>query len=197
MKIVFSLVFVTFFVLHLGCARSFNTQEFQINKNKPERFTIDDEIVKDNATKLMWQKGTVTLKSWEEGNNYCATLNTGGFSDWRLPTINELRTLIKECPSSEIGGTCNVSDNCTDFIRCALVTNRPKNSTRECYCEQPKQGCYWDNDVWGNTCASLWTSVKADQAPTWHWNISFRTAFFGQGVYHKEGMTFKCTRDFQ
>ncbi|MBR6244346.1 DUF1566 domain-containing protein [bacterium] len=48
-----------------------------------------DEVVKDNTTGLMWQKGYVT-KTWQNALSYCENLDYAGFTDWRLPNTNEL-----------------------------------------------------------------------------------------------------------
>ena len=56
--------------------------------------------VSDNATGLMWQQdtardgGNYDAMTWEEALAYCEALNLGGLTDWRLPTIKELRSLV-------------------------------------------------------------------------------------------------------
>jgi len=55
--------------------------------------------ITDNATGLMWQKsGTDKYIKYEEAKDYIRELNRKGFagySDWRLPTVDELKTLLK------------------------------------------------------------------------------------------------------
>ena len=55
----------------------------------------NDMVVQDAVTGLDWQR-TVVSKSfkWKDALEFCSTLTYGGYSDWRLPTINELITLI-------------------------------------------------------------------------------------------------------
>lgn len=56
----------------------------------------DGGIVTDSISKLQWQDDAVgsTMK-WEEAIDYCEnTLTLGGYSDWRLPSINELRSIV-------------------------------------------------------------------------------------------------------
>ena len=54
-------------------------------------------IAKDSATGLIWQDDndakTIT-KDWNGAKAYCENLTLGGFSDWRLPNIYELTTLV-------------------------------------------------------------------------------------------------------
>ncbi len=55
------------------------------------------EIVTDNITKLQWQDDEevkTIRKTWQSANNYCSNLNLGGYSDWRLPTIVELQSIV-------------------------------------------------------------------------------------------------------
>ena len=50
--------------------------------------------VKDNYTGLIWQKkGSSNQMSWSKAKDYCSSLSKDGFSNWRLPTIKELRYL--------------------------------------------------------------------------------------------------------
>ncbi|MCL6583859.1 MAG: DUF1566 domain-containing protein [bacterium] len=53
-----------------------------------------DGTVSDVASGLMWQQETVGPMSWEEALRYCEGLALGGYSDWRLPTVNELQFLV-------------------------------------------------------------------------------------------------------
>ena len=57
--------------------------------------------VSDTSTGLMWQQDTdrqtgnkyYVLMTWEEALLYCENLQLGGYTDWRLPTVKELRSL--------------------------------------------------------------------------------------------------------
>lgn len=46
---------------------------------------------------------------WNDAINYCKNLNENGYNDWRLPNIDELRTLI-QVPQTITGGACQISD---------------------------------------------------------------------------------------
>jgi hypothetical protein len=56
-----------------------------------------NNIVLNNLNFLIWQDNTdvkTNSHTWSEAINYCDSLNLGGNSDWRLPNINELNTLV-------------------------------------------------------------------------------------------------------
>lgn len=59
-----------------------------------------DDTVLDEMTRLLWQKGgTPYPVTWYGARNYLHELNNRGFagySDWRLPTVNELMSLFIE-----------------------------------------------------------------------------------------------------
>lgn len=66
-----------------------------------ERFIIHPasigSIIIDANTGLWWQTDYATGKTWQQAIDYAESLNTqeyAGYSDWRLPTIEELITLI-------------------------------------------------------------------------------------------------------
>ncbi len=59
-------------------------------------FTRDNtkEIVINDKTGLMWQDDASVKRTWSEAKNYCKSLNHAGFSDWYLPSISELESLV-------------------------------------------------------------------------------------------------------
>lgn len=49
-----------------------------------------DCVLKDETTALLWAKSDQTKRTWEEAISYCAALNKGGLTGWRVPTQKEL-----------------------------------------------------------------------------------------------------------
>ena len=54
-----------------------------------------DGTVTDKVTGLMWQEQDDGKKmTWREAKEYAEGLSLGGYTDWRLPTIKELQSII-------------------------------------------------------------------------------------------------------
>lgn len=53
-----------------------------------------DGAITDQNTGLTWTRAVTAPKSWSDAVAGAAKVTTGGFTDWRLPTIKELYTLI-------------------------------------------------------------------------------------------------------
>jgi len=64
-------------------------------KNRDNRFiAYDNETVLDTTTNLLWTaKDNGRDINWEDAKSYCANYRGGGYTDWRLPTMNELAAL--------------------------------------------------------------------------------------------------------
>ncbi len=73
---------------------------------------------KDSDSKLVWSSKRSEKILWDDAVSYCENLDEDGHSDWRLPNISELRTLIQDCPASITGGTCQVSEECLSYVSC-------------------------------------------------------------------------------
>lgn len=59
---------------------------------------------------LQWSNEAPNDMTWNDAQRYCANLSEGGHSDWRLPNIDELRTLIQNHSGTQTGGKCQISD---------------------------------------------------------------------------------------
>ena len=79
---------------------------------------IKEMETKKVEPEITWSSRSKKVMSWKQANQYCENLKEGGSSDWRLPTISELRTLVMKCGSTETGGTCMVTDQCLSEGQC-------------------------------------------------------------------------------
>lgn len=61
---------------------------------------------------LQWSEKAPLYMDLHDAHSYCEDLNEGGYNDWRLPNIDELRKLIINCPKTETNGSCNVTELC-------------------------------------------------------------------------------------
>jgi serine/threonine-protein kinase len=72
-------------------------------KNKFE--IRSDETVQDLSSGLIWQTaGSIFPVNWDNAGSYVKTLNSKNFAghdNWRLPTIDELLTLVSQTPHGE------------------------------------------------------------------------------------------------
>jgi len=62
-------------------------------------FSRSGDVVTDTSTNLQWQDDADAknvTKTWQEAIDYCETLTLAEKSDWRLPNINELASLIDD-----------------------------------------------------------------------------------------------------
>lgn len=69
--------------------------EVEANEERWSRFTANtNDTVTDNITGLMWAaKDNSTGINWQNAKTYCQNYRAGGFSDWRMPTQDELAGL--------------------------------------------------------------------------------------------------------
>ena len=58
-----------------------------------------------------WSAFPVHNKNWNTAAQYCSSLNEGGYSDWRLPTIDEMRSIVVNCPDTQPSGACVISNS--------------------------------------------------------------------------------------
>jgi len=72
----------------IPCAGTGQDGAFSIN---PPNYTDNgDGTVTDSHTGLVWQQGEPGALGWGAATSYCAGLDLGSASDWRLPSVKEL-----------------------------------------------------------------------------------------------------------
>jgi len=91
--------------------------ESEIPSTTPDSRFVDNGngTITDSGTGLMWQKcqlglsgltcniGSSARLSWRESLNQARLNNLAGYSDWRLPNIKELRSIVEQrCYSPSI-----------------------------------------------------------------------------------------------
>jgi hypothetical protein len=79
--------------------RTLDEQKPSWNKLVPatQRFVdaLDGTAVLDKETGLVWAKTPDSIpRNWQTAKDYCTQLNLGGRMGWRLPTIEEINTLV-------------------------------------------------------------------------------------------------------
>ena len=127
-------------------------------KCKKSCYKIDNKI---------WSPSSVSIVNQEEALEYCNNLTLCGYSDWHLPNIDELRTLIKNCPSTETGGSCGVSENCLSASCWNDCSSCPEISSGEqIYSKLSDGGWLWSS------------SIKSDD-PDYALGVFFTTASIG------------------
>jgi len=130
------------------------------------------DVWKDPTSGLTWQVlPTGGTMGWKAAKAHCKKLRLGGYSDWRLPTISELRSLIKGCPATQTGGSCGVTDSCLSY------------SCRNSACN----GCSGGGGP--GSGGAYWPPELSDAATRWYWSSSAAADSSGPawGVYCSEG----------
>lgn len=79
-----------------------------------------------------WSEASKEAMTWEEAVKYCDNLGEKGYTDWHLPTIDELRALIVYCETTEPMGNCLVSEK-TEVCRIRETEEFECFTAPDCY----------------------------------------------------------------
>ena len=141
-------------------------------------------LYKDTTTGLIWSEKTEDQMIYSNATTYCENLEEGGFDDWHLPIIDELRTLIQNCEGTVPGGACQVSD--PDYLA-------PTYRTSDCQCSYDTSGTY---SKFGDTgYVYSWSSSEIQCS---NGNDCAYRVFFANGSVELSGkgssLNVRCTR---
>ena len=152
-------------------------------------------IWKDPDTSLTWTSlkyykddGSSGL-AWDEALNYCENLEEGGYTDWHLPNIDELRSLVQNCPDSELGGACKASEEngCLDKDECYSM-----GDCFSCSSDKEKTGKYSKlNDAFEYW---FWSSSTRTDYEDAAWVVEFYAAYIFYAKKTHDYMYVRCVR---
>jgi hypothetical protein len=144
---------------------------------------------KDDATGLTWQDPPFPDQSgWSDGRAACEALSLDGHADWRLPTVDELRTLVRGCAATVTGGSCGVTDACftdacfTDVCQGCVENGGPGSD-----------GSYRLPVLTGDYMTS-WTSLGPNDAPDQAWTVGFGGAHVLTYPRDQDNINTRCVR---
>jgi hypothetical protein len=155
------------------------------------RIEAERKAMKERKAKvggnLYWSERSFPV-GWYQAISYCSNLREGGYSDWRLPNIDELRMLIKNCSKTVTGGSCRVSQQ----NKC-LSTKCWKEPTRSCYCEVKQNNDGYYSKLGDDGMVALWSNTSASDIVNLAWLITFVDA--GVVTYQTSNVYFaRCVR---
>lgn len=152
-------------------------------------------IWKDPDTGLTWTSlkyykddGSSGL-AWDESLAYCSDLEEGGYTDWHLPNIDELRSLVQNCPGSELGGACKASEEngCLDKDECYSM-----GDCFSCSSDKEKTGKYSKlNDAFEYW---FWSSSTRTDYEDAAWVVEFYAAYIFYAKKTHDYMYVRCVR---
>ncbi len=123
-----------------------------------------EECFIDDATGLAWelvpQGGNPNVA---EAIAYCDALTLLGSGGWRLPSVDELRSLIGGCPDTGSRGACGLTDDCAS-------TDCRDDACDGCI-DAPGEGpaafgCYWNPNLRGD-CGGYWSITTPGGGLSW------------------------------
>lgn len=141
-------------------------------------------VCHDPGTDLTWERhASGGALDWDAARSHCEDLSLAGVEDWRVPTVSELRTIVRECPATESGGPCGVTDECDDT---------------GCYsgdCDGCDAGsCHWDSALEGPCDSSHWSATTTSDSETTAWFVGFYSGGINTDPKTMESYV-RCVRD--
>ena len=160
-----------------------------------------DEPCTTIDAKLWWSPKTAETMDWLSALNYCEKKlndsNKCGYSDWHLPTIDELKTLLKWRRDSQ----CKVSDtdNCLSFTDCWTCSSCCHDCTLGGGGECNYSSYYYDGRYSKlSDSGSLWSSSVPTEYSHSAWTVNFNAAqVYNKSKSNETEVYVRCVRGAQ
>lgn len=121
----------------------------------------------DPATGIIWSEIILTQMDWGNAKAYCDDFDEGGYTDWRLPNIDEMRTVIRNCSQMIPGGECPVSE----LNGNASGAGNYDSDERRLACSCSGSDDLGTESIIGNRHKVLWTSTTVSDIPVYAWTL--------------------------
>ena len=171
MKHLLLIVLATVLVF-IGCGDGDSSGE---DNNEEDGDSIECEGIRvwyDSEEDICWSTEDVFQVNWSQAMEFCDELEVDDYDDWKLPNIDQLRSLVAGCAQIEPGGACPIQDGSSMSEWTSMC-----DGTDECgVMEGPgSMGCFHKPDI-GSNCGPWWSSSEdasnSDEAFYIHFNYA-------------------------
>ncbi|GAB4372730.1 MAG: hypothetical protein Kow0042_16210 [Calditrichia bacterium] len=126
--------------------------------------------ITDQASGLMWSQADFGPFDWPTALRFADTSNYAGYSDWRLPNVKELQSIVNYSRAPGAGDPAQTGPAIDPLFSCTPITNEAG---------QPDFGYYW------SSTSALFTF---GQPYYYAWYVTFGRAVNQQGLdFHGAG----------
>ncbi len=131
---------------------------YRIIREEPVEQSVEEPVERSNIENIhSWSKKATSKMNLSEAKRYCANLQEDGYSNWQLPTISEMRTLIKNCLETETGGSCKITDECLHYADCRNEACAGcHNASDGRYSKLGDTGWFWSSSEPSDTTRDAW-----------------------------------------
>jgi len=170
-----------------------NDSSIDVNDTDTGPDCVGNLVWYDDDTGLCWQKFVYDQEmNYQSALEHCTNNDTNGYEDWRIPNIDELRTIVDGCEKTEFLDlapevNCPVHHN-SDYsdwnINCEGCNVFEGNGDSNCYLKDDLENCF--NNMWSSSNTGIIDS---------NWYINFPKA----SIYEKSKdgnicMNVRCIR---
>lgn len=146
------------------------------------RFQTQNDLVLDTTSNLMWTRclqgatwngftcdGKPTLYSWQQSQELAKKLNYAGYNDWRVPTLEELKSLAEKDTVAPKAAIPYLNQSVFPILNCRSL----------------------DSD--GHSCWH-WTSSRIDGSDHYAWIVYFGYGY-GSANYETDAFALRLVRN--
>ena len=139
----------------------------------------DGKAIPGDLPELEWSEKAENEMNWKDAVKYCEDLTEKDKDDWKLPSIDELRTLVIKCPDSEFQGACPISEEVNQ------LTYTEDLDLDKC------DGCGGSNHSKFGDKGWFWSSSDLENTA---WRVDFDDAYI-YGQYKEASSSVRCVRN--